>query len=99
MATPSAEQVAKATFAINNGIEDITADEIYRYDKAAQQAILQQRPWKADPNYFKKVRISAVALIKMVSRPQRGRRREGARADEGDRSCTHALVGRTRSWA
>lgn len=58
--------VAQATFELQNHITDITEDEVFRYDKAAQQAILNAQPWKADPNYFKKVRISAVALIKMV---------------------------------
>lgn len=62
----SASDVAQATFALNNMIEDVTEDEVFRYDKAAQQAVLNARPWRADPNYFKKVRISAVALIKMV---------------------------------
>lgn len=67
MATSSSSEVAQATFELNNSIVDITEDEVFRYDKAAQQAILASRPWKSDPHYFKKVRISAVALIKMVS--------------------------------
>lgn len=65
----SSSEVAQATFILNNSIADISADEVFRYDKAAQQAILAAKPWSTDPNYFKKVRVSAIALIKMVSRP------------------------------
>lgn len=66
--TPSltAEEVAQATFGLSNDIEAITADEIFRYDAEMQKTILAQQPWKTDNHYFKKVRISAVALIKMV---------------------------------
>ena len=42
-------------------------DELYKYDKDAQKAQLNARAWKENPHHFKKVRISAVALIKMVS--------------------------------
>lgn len=41
-------------------------DEVFRYDAQVQKDILRARPWKQDPHHFKKVRISAVALIKMV---------------------------------
>ena len=41
-------------------------EQIYRYDAAEQKDIGNARPWKGNPNYFKNVRISATALIKMV---------------------------------
>ena len=36
------------------------------YDADEQKRINQARPWRKDPHHFKKVRISATALIKMV---------------------------------
>lgn len=69
-AAPSASSIAQATFALNNNIEEV--DEIFRYDKPAQQATNNARPWRADPHHFKKVRISAVALIKMVMHARSG---------------------------
>lgn len=89
--------IAQATFALNNGIEEV--DEVFRYDKAAQQAILQAAPWKADPHYFKKVRISAVALIKMVrARLRRPARAKGARVgSEGSSREAHSQVMHARS--
>jgi hypothetical protein len=66
--TPSltSSEIAQATFALSNDIETISEDEIFRYDAELQRTILNQRPWRTDPHHFKKVRISAVALIKMV---------------------------------
>ena len=34
--------------------------------------MLAARPWKKDPDHFKKVKISAVALIKMVMHAKSG---------------------------
>ena len=36
------------------------------------RALSEAKPWKKDPNYFKKVRISAVALLKMVMHARSG---------------------------
>ncbi|KAL8740764.1 MAG: hypothetical protein Q9190_006567 [Brigantiaea leucoxantha] len=47
-------------------------DALYAYDEAEQKAIANERPWKADPHYFKGVRISAVALLKMVMHARSG---------------------------
>ena len=53
---------------IENAIKlvDPTRDALYAFDSEANKKSTSSRPWKADPNYFKYVRISAVALIKMV---------------------------------
>lgn len=45
---------------------------MYRYDSAAQKTIDAAKPWKKDPNHFQHVRISAVALIKMVMHARTG---------------------------
>lgn len=51
---------------------DPTRDALYNYDSEAQRAINQKKPWNSDPNYFTTVRISAVALIKMVMHARSG---------------------------
>jgi COP9 signalosome complex subunit 5 len=40
--------------------------ELYRFDEDLQDSILAKQPWAADVHYFKRVKISAVALVKMV---------------------------------
>ncbi|BGP34851.1 COP9 signalosome catalytic subunit rri1 [Rhodotorula toruloides] len=69
MAAPS-ESVAQASFSLANNIQE--TDEVFKYDKQGQQDQLKARPWKQDPHHFKKVRISAVALIKMVMHARSG---------------------------
>ncbi|KAI5476742.1 COP9 signalosome complex subunit 5 [Pseudohyphozyma bogoriensis] len=71
-ASTSAAKVGQATFELNNNIQQVEPDDVYRFDKAQQQAQLAAKPWKQDPHYFKKVRISAVALIKMVMHARSG---------------------------
>lgn len=51
---------------------DPKRDALYNYDPEAQRAIANERPWTRDPNYFKHVRISAVALIKMAMHARSG---------------------------
>ncbi|KAI9889360.1 MAG: COP9 signalosome catalytic subunit rri1 [Vezdaea aestivalis] len=47
-------------------------DALYAYDNAEQQSIQSTRPWKKDMHYFQHVRISAVALLKMVMHARSG---------------------------
>ncbi|KAI9025592.1 JAB1/Mov34/MPN/PAD-1 ubiquitin protease-domain-containing protein [Hyaloraphidium curvatum] len=57
----------------NNVMEiDAATDAIYRFDNAEQQRQLSAKKWSTDPHHFKKVRISAVALIKMVMHARSG---------------------------
>ena len=46
----------------------LSAEEtsMFRFDEEAQDALNDLHPWTSDVHYFKKVRISAVALVKMV---------------------------------
>lgn len=46
----------------------LTAEEteLYRFDEDAHDRFLENKSWENDIHYFKKVKISAVALIKMV---------------------------------
>jgi COP9 signalosome complex subunit 5 len=62
-------ETARATWDLENNIADLPAgddDEMFRYDEASQKAVQQQRPWVRNPHYFKHVRVSALALIKMT---------------------------------
>lgn len=47
-------------------------DALYAYEDAEQKIIRDDEPWKRDPHYFKNVRISAVALLKMVMHARSG---------------------------
>ncbi|KAL2915520.1 COP9 signalosome catalytic subunit rri1 [Polyrhizophydium stewartii] len=60
-------------FELENNIKEIDArDDIFRYDSEQQKAILNAKPWTKDVNHFKKVKISAVALIKMAMHARSG---------------------------
>lgn len=67
--------MAYQNFELTNSIiplSSTTLDSIFAYDNEAQRAILRSQPWKTDPHFFTKVRISAVALLKMVMHARSG---------------------------
>jgi len=45
------------------GAEEV---ELFKFDEDLQDRMNEKRPWDADVHFFKKVKISSVALIKMV---------------------------------
>ena len=47
-------------------------DALYSYDEDGHRKLCDERPWKRNPKYFTHVRISAVALIKMVMHARAG---------------------------
>jgi COP9 signalosome complex subunit 5 len=51
---------------------DPQRDALFTYDVAEQKLIGDQKPWRKDPHHFKNVRISAVALLKMVMHARSG---------------------------
>lgn len=51
---------------------DSNRDALYAYDSEAIKKITDAKPWRTDPQHFKFVRISAVALIKMVMHARSG---------------------------
>jgi COP9 signalosome complex subunit 5 len=66
-------EMAKKTWEMENNIETIPAsDEIYKYDVTEHQQMLSSRPWDKDPHYFKDIKISALALLKMVMHARSG---------------------------
>jgi len=63
---------AQKKFEADNKIESIDGDSLYDYDNDKYQKSLASRPWTKDVNHFKKVKISAIALLKMVMHARSG---------------------------
>jgi COP9 signalosome complex subunit 5 len=59
---------------VENAIKltDPHRDALYAYNPEAQKKVNEARAWRTDPQHFKYVRISAVALIKMVMHARSG---------------------------
>jgi len=55
-----------------DNLVDPARDALYRYNEGAQKEANAQKPWAKDPRYFDAVRISAVALVKMVMHARSG---------------------------
>jgi COP9 signalosome complex subunit 5 len=49
-----------------------SGDALYRYSADSQKEVVAKKPWVKDPNYFQTVRISSVALVKMVTHARSG---------------------------
>lgn len=65
--------MAQRTWEMANNVESVqSVDDIYNYDKKQQQDILTAKPWDRDPHYFKDIKISALALLKMVMHARSG---------------------------
>jgi COP9 signalosome complex subunit 5 len=54
------------------GLSDATRDQLYTYSSEQQKDINSKKPWRVDPHHFKHVRISSVALLKMVMHARSG---------------------------
>ncbi|KAI8929080.1 JAB1/Mov34/MPN/PAD-1 ubiquitin protease-domain-containing protein, partial [Entophlyctis helioformis] len=69
----SSADIARKRFELENNIKEVNAaDDIFHYNAEEQKEVQSARPWTKDPNFFKKVRISAVALVKMVTHARSG---------------------------
>jgi len=64
--------VTQKKFESDNKIESIDGDALYDYDNDKYQRFLATKPWTKDPNHFKRVKISAIALLKMVMHARSG---------------------------
>ncbi|CAJ0932890.1 unnamed protein product, partial [Mesorhabditis belari] len=62
--------MARRTWEVANKID--TVDKPFEINDAEQTQMRNAKPWEKDPHYFKEVKISAVALIKMVTHARRG---------------------------
>ncbi|KAJ6096063.1 COP9 signalosome complex subunit 5 [Penicillium sp. IBT 16267x] len=67
-------QAAQQSWELDNSISvfDPQRDALYQYDAETQKKLNEERPWAKDPYYFKYVRISATALLKMVMHARSG---------------------------
>ncbi|KAF2432323.1 Mov34-domain-containing protein [Tothia fuscella] len=65
---------ALKSWELENAVQlvDPTRDAIYNYSSTTQKQLMDAKPWKKDPHHFKNVRISAVALLKMVMHARSG---------------------------
>ncbi|KAK5119038.1 COP9 signalosome catalytic subunit rri1 [Meristemomyces frigidus] len=65
---------AQKGWEIENAVKlvDPARDALYKYDAAKVKKINDAKPWRTDPNHYKYVRISAVALVKMVMHARSG---------------------------
>ncbi|KAI0564586.1 JAB1/MPN/MOV34 metalloenzyme [Gracilaria domingensis] len=65
---------ARRAFEVENNISPTSAqdDARYFYDDEEQALLREKKPWSQDPNWFKDVHISAVALIKMAMHARSG---------------------------
>jgi COP9 signalosome complex subunit 5 len=73
----SSSEEAKKTFEAVNNIQHVhSVDAIFKYNHGAQQEILSTKPWEKDVHYFKDIKISALALLKMVMHSRSGGRLE-----------------------
>jgi len=63
---------ARKKWEAENKIESVDGDILYKWDNQKYQAFLATKPWSKDPHHFKKVRISAIALLKMVMHARSG---------------------------
>lgn len=68
----SGTEIAQKNFELENNIVQMDDTAIYMHDEVENERLDAERPWKDDPNFFKKVKISAVALIKMVMHTRSG---------------------------
>ncbi|KAI1367827.1 JAB1/Mov34/MPN/PAD-1 ubiquitin protease-domain-containing protein [Xylaria arbuscula] len=67
-------EMAMKSWELDNDVKlvDPTRDALYNYSPARQNQHNDLKPWKSDPHHFKHVRVSAVALIKMVMHARSG---------------------------
>ena len=60
-------------FELENDVNEVLDDkDFYHFDEAEVDKLYDTKPWKTDEHYYKKVKISAVALIKMVMHAKSG---------------------------
>lgn len=67
---------AKTDLAKFEKLNNIVEEEFYSFNEKEYDELMKRGPWKSNPNYFKSVRISAVALIKMVTHAVSGGKNE-----------------------
>ncbi|GAX77055.1 hypothetical protein CEUSTIGMA_g4501.t1 [Chlamydomonas eustigma] len=65
--------MALARWELENNVQSVEdTDALFKYDAALDRAVQQQKPWSKDPHFFKHVRMSALALLKMAMHARSG---------------------------
>ncbi|KAK4146145.1 mitochondrial protein from FMP27-domain-containing protein [Dichotomopilus funicola] len=64
--------VRRMKLPLTDKLVDRQRDALFNYSATSQAEASKARPWTTDPHYFKTVRISPVALIKMVIHARSG---------------------------
>ncbi len=73
MASSSQSSIARRNWEFENGVAELASSEdIYKYDRAQQQSMLAAKPWEKDPHFFRDIKVSALALLKMVMHARSG---------------------------
>lgn len=73
MAGASGSTNAQKRWEMENEVHTLSeADSLFKYSREEQQAVQQQKPWARDPQFFKRVRVSALALLKMAMHAKSG---------------------------
>eukprot|EP00933_Yihiella_yeosuensis_P011096 TRINITY_DN118138_c0_g1_i1.p1 TRINITY_DN118138_c0_g1~~TRINITY_DN118138_c0_g1_i1.p1 ORF type:complete len:346 (+),score=64.95 TRINITY_DN118138_c0_g1_i1:104-1141(+) len=68
----AASSDAQKSWEIENQVKKVDDASLYAFDEDEQEAIYQKRPWKEDNHFFKAVKMSAVAMIKIVMHAKSG---------------------------
>jgi COP9 signalosome complex subunit 5 len=74
MEPSSSAAIARQTWELENNIPSASSDPdaIYRHNEASQTKAQQDKPWANDPHHFRRAKISALALLKMVVHARAG---------------------------
>jgi len=72
----SQKDAARKKFEAENKIEKVDPDQIYKFDQERHQALSDEGRWRTENQAFKKIKISTVALLKMVMHAKSGGRIE-----------------------
>lgn len=68
----SSSKDAQKQWELENKVKEVTDEQLYKYDEEKEQKVREDRPWEKDVKYFKKVKISALALLKMAMHTTKG---------------------------
>lgn len=73
MGESSNAAMALQRWELENSVQQVDdIDALFKYNAAEMQAVQQQKPWSKDPHFFKHVRMSALALLKMAMHARSG---------------------------
>ncbi|CAG9464819.1 unnamed protein product [Pedinophyceae sp. YPF-701] len=68
---------AQKRWELENDVQEVeNVDQLFKYDPREQRHVQQLQPWKQNPHYFTKVKVSALALLKMAMHAKSGGRLE-----------------------